>query len=162
MILCLNAQLPLFGIFNNLPSYFHFGMCIHLFIHYIHIYLTQVNDLYCGRPTCLILYFPRNIHYDLNYINIFVGFGLLKEYKEKMFSKQYQNIRHPGILFFCLFVYLFLLFRAIPMAYGGSQARDQIGAMAANLHHSYRITGSEPHLRPTPQLTTTQDLQPTE
>ena len=34
----------------------------------------------------------------------------------------------------CLFV---CLFRAMPVAYGGSQARGQIGAVAASLHHSH-------------------------
>ena len=45
-------------------------------------------------------------------------------------------------LFFCLFG----LFRAAPMAYGGSQAKGQIGAAAAGLHHSHSNAGSEPHL----------------
>ena len=56
---------------------------------------------------------------------------------------------------FCLFVCLFVFFchfRAIPMAYGGSQARSQIRAVAAGLHHSHSNTGSEPHLKPIPQL----------
>ena len=30
----------------------------------------------------------------------------------------------------------FSLFRAVPLAYEGSQARGQIGAVAAGLHHS--------------------------
>ena len=41
---------------------------------------------------------------------------------------------------------------AAPMAYGGSQARGQIRAIVTGLHHSHRNVGSEPHLRPTPQL----------
>ena len=40
-----------------------------------------------------------------------------------------------GFLFFvCLFV---CLIRATLMAYGSSQARGQIGAVAAGLHHSH-------------------------
>ena len=46
---------------------------------------------------------------------------------------------------------LLLFFRASPEAFGGSQARDQIRATAASLHHSHNIR-SEPSLRPTPQL----------
>ena len=34
------------------------------------------------------------------------------------------------------FSFAFCLFRATPMAYGGSQARDGIGAVAAGLHRS--------------------------
>ena len=39
-----------------------------------------------------------------------------------------------GFLFFFFF---FCLFRATPVAYGGSQARGQIGATAASPHHSH-------------------------
>ena len=53
------------------------------------------------------------------------------------------------------FIYLFLFFRASPVAYGGSQTRGQIGATAAGLHPSN--LGSEPHLQPTPWLTATLD-----
>ena len=42
--------------------------------------------------------------------------------------------------------------RAAQVAYGGSQARGQIRAVAASLHHSHSNAGSEPCLRPTPQL----------
>ena len=48
------------------------------------------------------------------------------------------------------------------MAYGGSQARGQIGAIATDLHHSHSHARSELHLRPTPQLTATPDPLPTE
>ena len=46
---------------------------------------------------------------------------------------------------FCVCVCLFLrcLFRAAPAAYGGSQARGRIGAVAAGPHHSHSNTGSE-------------------
>ena len=58
-------------------------------------------------------------------------------------------------LFFCLLSFVF--FRAEPAAYGGSQAGGQIGATAAGLHHSHSNAGSEPRLRPTPQLTAALD-----
>ena len=47
--------------------------------------------------------------------------------------------------------------RAAPAAYGGSQARGRIGALAAGLRHSHSNSGFEPRLRPTPQLTATPD-----
>ena len=49
------------------------------------------------------------------------------------------------LFFFCLFAISW----AAPAAYGGSQARDRIGAVAAGLRQSN--TGSELRLRPTPQ-----------
>ena len=44
---------------------------------------------------------------------------------------------------------------AVPVTYGGSQARSQIRAAAAELCHSN--TGSEPHLQTTSQLSATPD-----
>ena len=48
------------------------------------------------------------------------------------------------------------------MAYGGSQARGLIGAVAAGLRQRHSNAGSEPHLQPTPQLMARPDPQPTE
>ena len=56
------------------------------------------------------------------------------------------------------FVFLSFFFpRAAPKAYGGSQARDLIRAIATSPRHSHSNTRSNPHLRPTPQLTATLD-----
>ena len=65
-------------------------------------------------------------------------------------------------LFVCLFVYLFSLFRATPMAYGGSQARGRIRAVAAGHSHSHHNARSESRLRPAPQCSATSDPEPTE
>ena len=61
------------------------------------------------------------------------------------------------------FFFLFY-FRAAPAAYGSSQARGQIEAVAAGLHHSHSNSnmGSKPHLRPIPQLTAMLDPPPNE
>ena len=61
------------------------------------------------------------------------------------------------ILFIYLFLFLFCPFRAAPAAYGGSQPWGAIRAVAASLHHSHSNPGSEPCLRPTPQLLETPD-----
>ena len=69
----------------------------------------------------------------------------------------------PGLLaqtnraLFGHFIYLCSLFRATPDAYGGSQARGPVGAVATGLCYSHSNTRSEPHRRPTPQLTATPD-----
>ena len=51
----------------------------------------------------------------------------------------------------------FFLFRATLEAYGGSQPRGQIGAVAASLRQSHSNTGFELCLQPTPQLTAMPD-----
>ena len=51
----------------------------------------------------------------------------------------------------------FCLFRAIPKAYGSSQARVESGAVATGLHHSHSNGRSGLHLQPTPQLMATPD-----
>ena len=43
------------------------------------------------------------------------------------------------ILLSFFFLIAFLFFRAIPAAYGGSQAKDRIRAKAAGLHHSHSM-----------------------
>ena len=65
------------------------------------------------------------------------------------------------VYFLSFFVCVFCLLRASrPMEVPRLQGR--IKAIAAGLHHSHSNTGSEPPLRPTPQLTATPDPQPTE
>ena len=59
-----------------------------------------------------------------------------------------NSLRANFFFFFCLFAFS----KAAPVAYGGSQARGLIGAVATGLHHSHSNVGSEPCLQPTPQL----------
>ena len=58
------------------------------------------------------------------------------------------------------FFFFFFFFRATPAAYGGSRARGLIGPAAAGLPLSHSKMGSELCLRPTPQLTEHQILNP--
>ena len=53
------------------------------------------------------------------------------------------NVIKSNVLFY---------FRAAPEAYGGSQARGQIRAVAAGLYHGHSNTASKQRLRSTPQL----------
>ena len=61
-----------------------------------------------------------------------------------------------------VFFGLFAFSGAAPVAYGGSQARGPMGAVAASLRQSHSNAGSKPSLQPTPQLTPTPDPQPNE
>ena len=63
-------------------------------------------------------------------------------------SKNFAN----KLSIFIYLVNLFLPFRAVPKAHGGSQARGRMGAVAASLYHSHSSGGAKPCLRPTPQL----------
>ena len=67
------------------------------------------------------------------------------------------NARDSQIVTTFLFVFAFVFSRAAPVAYGGSQARGLIGAVAASLHQSHSNARSEPHLQPTLQLVATLD-----
>ena len=58
---------------------------------------------------------------------------------------------------FCVCVCVCVFSRAAPMAYGSSQSRGLIRAVAAGLCQSHHNAGSEPCLQPTAQLTATQD-----
>ena len=60
------------------------------------------------------------------------------------------------------FSFFFFFFRAAPTAYGSSQAKGQIRAVVASLHHTHGNTGSESHLGPMPQFAAMPDPQPTE
>ena len=74
--------------------------------------------------------------------------------------------RHLVFIFFLSFFFVFwsvvvvvvvAISWAAPAAYGGSQARGRIGAVATGLHQSHSNAGSEPRLQPTPQLTAMPD-----
>ena len=69
----------------------------------------------------------------------------------------YSAIKRNMVLSFFSFFFFFCLFRAALAAYGGSQARGQIRAVAAGHSHSHSNAGTKPHLQPTPQLTAMQD-----
>ena len=63
----------------------------------------------------------------------------------------------PQLLFCCCCYCLFAFSRAAPTAYGGSQARGRIRAVAVGLCQSHSNAGSEPCLQPTPRLTAVPD-----
>ena len=69
-----------------------------------------------------------------------------RDYKEG--KKTSEGMTERFIIFFSSF-----LSRPAPAAYGGSQARDQIRAIAAILYHSHNNTRSKQHVRSTPELT---------
>ena len=89
----------------------------------------------------------------------------MQPYKEKKRKKRKKGFESKGTLVpvvgklvnFLAFFFFFVLFRTTPVANGSSQARGQIRAVAASLHHSHSNAGSEPHLQPIRQLTAMSD-----
>ena len=70
-------------------------------------------------------------------------------------------LQHLIIVVIVIFYFFFFcLFRATPMAYGVSQARGLMGAVGPRPHHSHSKAGSNPCLRPTPQLMAMPILNP--
>ena len=65
---------------------------------------------------------------------------------------------HNSLWFSSASLCVYLFFRAVPGAYGSSQARGRFWATAAHLHYSHRNARSELCLWPTPWLTATPDL----
>ena len=82
-----------------------------------------------------------------NFNCIFNWIRILKKIKNLNLVEQYSSYLYASHLFF-----FFGLFRVTPTAYRNSQARGQIGAIAAGLHHSYSNARSKLRLRPAPQL----------
>ena len=81
--------------------------------------------------------------------------------KPKRVMIETLKIQISSLFFFLSFVFFVVVIVAIswaaPVAYGGSQARGRIGAVATSLRQSHSNAGSEPRLQPTPQLTATPD-----
>ena len=72
-------------------------------------------------------------------------------------ARKDPSLSEQELYFFFFFFGLFAISWAAPAAYGGSPARGRIGAVATGLRKSHSNEGSEPNLRPTPQLTATPD-----
>ena len=71
----------------------------------------------------------------------------------KLANSGYKFCSHSTKHKFDAQFFFFFFFRAVPAAYGSSQARAPIRATAAGLYHSQGNAGSEPSLQTTPQLT---------
>ena len=66
-----------------------------------------------------------------------------EHYPEAVSQRGALRSRFSSVSPYFIYIYIFCLFGATPAAYGGSQARDRIGAAAASLHHSHSHTRSE-------------------
>ena len=97
------------------------------------------------------------VHLTLTDLPQFSGHLMLSAQQQMRAPDPYSSTLGIVRLVFC-FVFLPFSLAALA-AYGGSQARGLIGAVAAGLRHSHSNAGSEPHLQPAPQLMATSDPQ---
>ena len=87
------------------------------------------------------------------------GFQLLNESNDYG-SLQYYFSVYNFFFVVVVVVVIVAISWAAPEAYGDSQARGWIGAAATGLRQSHSNAGSEPGLRPTPQLTQRRIVNP--
>ena len=78
--------------------------------------------------------FARGQDYNILFPNLKELFLRIK--RDYLGESIVQNKSILELLVICFFFFFFVFFRVGPAAYEGSQARDQIGAVAAGLHHS--------------------------
>ena len=138
-----------------------------LFIYHSHIFLKV--ELFSEVVSC----FSLNIYGSIYYIALWKYISVKDIYAEKKVKDIVIGdlfiLESPALLkiFFSCFIYFILFyfvlfyficpFKAIPMAYGGSQTRGPIRAVATNLCQNHSNAGSKPRLHPTPQLTAMPD-----
>ena len=93
---------------------------------------SNMSYMMMYNPESFVFYFYNIIHLlTYRYIILLIQMGILLL-----------------TLLYILFIYFFVfgLFRAKPAAYGGSQARGPIRAVAVGLRQSHSKARSEPHL----------------
>ena len=110
-----------------------------------HFIYSSSTDGYQVAPTFLLMWIILLWTWVFKYLFRSMLSVLLGIYPVNWKKTPYKSCELRG--FFLLF-----FFRATPVAYGGSQPRGQIGAVATALHHSHSNARSEPCLWPTPQL----------
>ena len=122
---------------------------------YIYIYINALSSV-LHTINASFLTFWRGVTMNTNWKDsVWQEFLLWQFFTSSwfhMYTKLKLNFRTRRLSYqhsfnFPFLFFLFLLLRTTPKAYGGSQARGPIGAVAASLHHSH--TGSKPHLWPT-------------
>ena len=157
-------------------------LIINIRIYYCYKYIHINNTKYADKEKLhIVLYLMRPSHFPLQIHPSLIVWGI---YTPRLFSVYLYtcNVKVQCICFtftlfshfmilysfnFVIFIYFYFLFYfffvflpflgPLPAAYGGSQARGRIGAIAAGLCQSHSNTGSEPPLQPTPKLMATPD-----
>ena len=139
-----------------------YSLTINPYIWFVNIFSHSLGCLF----TLLVVSFDEqkcfNYH-EVQFVFSFLTcvFGIIS--KKIIAKSNVVKLLLTVFFFFFFFFFFFCLFAiswATPTAYGGSQARGRIGAIATGLRQNHSNAGSEPHLQPTPQLMATRILNP--
>ena len=122
----------------------NYAISIYIYYIYIFIYIYIYLFIYIYAPyvwayKCIHTHASIYVYTISMYICVYIHY-----------THNFFWILHHSVMLRNFF--LILLFRAAPAVYGSSQARGQIGTVAASLYHSHSHTGSKSHLWPTPWL----------
>ena len=124
----------------------------------VHLMLSQ-SSLRCFSFLFILFFFIPFLHYWFTPVCLPSHISVLLP---PVFCSRFLLVNFSfQLLWFFKFYFLFLVFRAAPVAHGSSQVWGQIGATAASLYHSHSSARSEQCLQPTPQLTAMPHPQPT-
>ena len=127
---------------------------LQLQVQWLPFYTTESSDFQLGFSQLLVLQCSEG-GWNIKNVPIKHLFAVILANKLQLDAEN-QSIKLEALIFFSFFD-LFAISRAALAAYGGSQARGLIRAVATGLRQSHSNAGSEPHLQPTPQLTAMPD-----
>ena len=106
--------------------------------------LHEVGIRQSGSRICALL--PKEVKGTLFWGRLVLGYNLPDlKHVILILPNIITTVNNHVNLHFILIFY-FCLSRATPTAYGGSQTRGQIRAVATGLHHSHSNMGSKPRL----------------
>ena len=128
--------------------------------YYSWFFISTVTEVWIWRADYIILFYIRN----LSTCRLWNPWGSQNQSSaDILFNRYIIYLRYSFLFFVCVsffflsFVVVVAISWAAPVAYGGSQARGLIRAVAAGLCQSHSNAESKPSLKSTPQLTATLD-----
>ena len=105
------------------------------FLYFKNFILFQIADLRCVHFCWTVKSF------DCTHMCLCLFFSIMVyKCKIRIFIASTRTFYNKPAFFFFFLSFVFCVFRASPVAYGGSQARGWIGAVATGLHHRHSLS----------------------